>query len=186
MPATFVRLARLGLFRTSVVATLANVPAVGRAQLVGPPPADPRIGLPALPVVSFTLAGLDPTETRQEGEDGGRNEMVYMLVGGSLGAAAGLGLGLTLGDDECPAVWCLVEGIETGLLAWAGGAMGAWVGGRIADGDPSLLGTTLGALVGVGVGTLAAAKAHDRYPVGYFLLTSVSTGTLAALLGSAR
>jgi hypothetical protein len=75
-------------------------------------------------------------------------------AGGTLGSAAGVGIGLLLadpgscGEDD---VGCVLERLGiVGLTTAATTPLGVWAGGAAASTEPHVLGAVLGGVVGVG------------------------------------
>jgi hypothetical protein len=85
-------------------------------------------------------------------------------AGGTLGSAAGFGLGLAIfDDDDCgDDLGCIFSDVAGVLVSASTGAtLGTWALGRAADTGPSLGGAVLGSLVGAVAG-LGAIKLLDE------------------------
>jgi hypothetical protein len=96
-------------------------------------------------------------------------------VGGALGSAVGVGVGLLItdpGDCDGEDLQCILEGLGiTGLIAAAGAPVGTLLAGYAWHTQPSLLGAALGSIAGIAVG-LGVIKLFDE--------AGVSVGGLGA------
>jgi hypothetical protein len=110
-------------------------------------------------------------------------------VGGSVGAAAGLGLGLLIvRPDRCGSddIVCILERLSvSGVTTAAGSTVGVWIAGRRHDTQPSLVGAVIGSLAGVAAGVgmlklLEESTTGDPDPVPAFIGFSVTTGVVTA------
>jgi hypothetical protein len=85
-------------------------------------------------------------------------------AGGTLGSAAGFGLGLAIfDDDDCGDDLACIFSDVAGVLfsAFTGAALGTWLLGRTADTEPSLGGAVVGSLAGAVAG-LGVVKLLDE------------------------
>jgi hypothetical protein len=112
------------------------------------------------------------------------------LGGGAAGAAIGGGIGFWIaGEADCSNedLACSFRKAGIALAASAiGSGAGSWLAGRLGDTDPSGIGATLGALVGIpaGLGVIHLLSedtdwVHDEAAL--FVSYSITQGLLAAL-----
>jgi hypothetical protein len=119
----------------------------------------------------------------------GGKAFVIEAAGGTIGAAAGIGLGIGASlvnkcatDDD---VVCPLEKVAlVGAFGATGTVLGVWIGGKKANTRPSVYGAAVGALAGAAVGLLIHKGLSDASgepaAVATVALFSVSQGLLAA------
>ncbi len=121
---------------------------------------------------------------------GGARAFAAEALGGTLGSAIGIGIGLAVArPDDCPSeddVVCTLRRLGvTGVIGVLGAMAGTAVGGRLANTDPSLVGAFLGAAAGAAAGIglehlITEEMGQPLGNVGVVLLFSVTQGILAA------
>jgi hypothetical protein len=116
---------------------------------------------------------------------------VYTIeaAGGTLGAAAGMGLGLAVTlVRKCPTendVVCPLQKLAgIGAAGAVGTVFGVWGAGHKANTRPSVFGATLGALAGIGTGVLIhrqlSESGHELRTGMTVAILSLSQGLLSA------
>jgi hypothetical protein len=120
----------------------------------------------------------------------GARAFAVEAVGGTVGSALGIGLGLAIArPDNCPSnedLACILRRLGTvGIVGVAGATVGTFVAGRWAASDPSIVGALLGAAVGaaagIGLEHLVTEELNQSLGnAGAVVLFSVTQGILAA------
>jgi hypothetical protein len=111
-------------------------------------------------------------------------------IGGTIGSAAGIVVGLAIAKpNDCPSsddVACALQRLGiTGVIGVAGATVGSNVAGRLAGTRPSLVGALLGAAAGAATGIavehlITEELSQQIGDVGTVLLFSITQGILAA------
>jgi hypothetical protein len=148
----------------------------------------PSIGLALLLLASTTAVAHSQQAT--PAAVSGTRAFAAEALGGTLGSAVGIGLGLAVArPDDCPSdddVVCTLRRLGvTGAIGVIGATVGTVVAGRVADTDPSLVGAFLGAAAGAAAGIglehlITEEMGQPLGNVGAVLLFSVTQGILAA------
>jgi hypothetical protein len=140
-------------------------------------------------VAALTVAGLLAVSPLDAQERSASGSFAIEAVGGALGSAVGVGVGLLITDPgNCDGedIQCILEGLGiTGLIAAAGAPVGTLLAGKAWDTEPSLLGAVLGSIAGVAVG-LGVIKLFDEAGVplegfGAGVTFALSHGVVTAL-----
>jgi len=121
---------------------------------------------------------------------GGARAFAAEALGGVLGSAIGIGVGLAVAQpDDCPSdddVVCTLRRLGvTGAIGVVGGTIGTVVAGRLAGTEPSIAGAFLGAAAGAAAGIglehlITEEMGQSLGNAGAVLLFSVTQGILAA------
>ena len=121
---------------------------------------------------------------------GGTRAFAAEALGGVLGSAVGIGVGLAVAQpDDCPSdddVVCTLRRLGvTGAIGVVGGTIGTVVAGRLAGTEPSIAGAFLGAAAGAAAGIglehlITEEMGQSLGNAGAVLLFSVTQGILAA------
>ena len=110
----------------------------------------------------FAFLTVSPVGAQERSTSGG---FTIEAVGGALGSAVGVGVGLLITDPgDCGGedLQCIVGGLGiTGLIAAAGAPVGTLLAGHAWDTEPSLLGAALGSIAGAAVG-IGVIKLFDE------------------------
>lgn len=125
------------------------------------------------------LLAVSPVGAQERSASGG---FAIEALGGALGSAVGVGVGLLITDPgDCGGedLQCILEGLGiTGLVAAAGAPVGTLLAGHAWDTQPSLLGAALGSIAGIAVG-LGVIKLFDEAGVSLEGLGAGVTFTLS-------
>jgi hypothetical protein len=120
---------------------------------------------------------------------GGVGAFAVEALGGTLGSAAGLGLGILITDPgRCSDdLTCTLESLGVALgISGAGSGIGSFLSGRLADTDPSTIGGLIGGLLAIpaGVGVAHLLSEEMELTREDFLLAasySLTQGIITAL-----